>query len=158
MNPASLTLQELRSRRTELQNEEDAVSFVRRLAQGRLDVVREEKQKRGAGKSLDARPEQLAAVFGQQQGGGSARPPRDTEVSAHHPRLAELTTLCDTFHFADFAELSLGELDALIVALEAFEMVQSTDRKSLFGQIDELSSELVARYKNGGANINSLLE
>jgi len=158
MNPASLTLPELPSLRTDLQNEEDAVSFVRRLAQGRLDVVREEKQKRGAGKSLDARPEQLAAVFGQQQGGGSARPPRDTEVPAHHPRLAELTALCDTFHFADFAELSLGELDALVVALEAFEMVQSTDRKSLFGQIDALSAELVARYKNGGANINSLLE
>ncbi len=158
MNPASLTLPELRSLRTDLQNEEDAVSFVRRLAQGRLDVVREEKQKRGAGKSLDAQPEQLAAVFGQQQGGGSARPPRDTEVPAHHPRLAELTALCDTFHFADFAELSLGELDALVVALEAFEMVQSTDRKSLFGQIDALSAELVARYKNGGANINSLLE
>jgi hypothetical protein len=102
--------------------------------------------------------EQLAAVFGQQQGGGSVRPPRDTEVPAHHPRLAELTALCDTFHFADFAELSLGELDALVVALEAFEMVQSTDRKSLFGQIDALSAELVARYKNGGANINSLLE
>ena len=63
MNPASLTLPELRSLRTDLQNEEDAVSFVRRLAQGRLDVVREEKQKRGAGKSLDARPEQLAAVL-----------------------------------------------------------------------------------------------
>jgi hypothetical protein len=120
--------------------------------------VREEKQKRGTGKSLDAQPEQLAAVFGQQQGGGSARPPRDTEVPAHHPRLAELTTLCDTFHFADFAELSLGELDALINALEAFEMVQSTDRKALFGQIDALSAELVARYKSGGANINSLLE
>ena len=158
MNPASLTLTELRSLRTDLQNEEDAVSFVRRLAQGRLDVVREEKQKRGAGKSLDAQPEQLAAVFGQQQGGGSARPPRDTEVPAHHPRLAELTALCDIFHFADFAELSLVELDALVVALEAFEMVQSTDRKSLFGQIDALSAELVARYKNGGANINSLLE
>ena len=158
MNPASLTLPELRTLRTELQNEEDAVSFVRRLAQGRLDVVREEKLKRGVGKSLDAQPEQLAAVFGQQQGGGSARPPRDTEVPAHHPRLAELTALCDTFHFADFADLSLGELDALITALEAFEMVQSTDRKSLFGQIDALSAELVARYKNGGANINSLLE
>ncbi len=48
MNPASLTLPELRSLRTELQNEEDAVSFVRRLAQGRLDVVREEKQKQKA--------------------------------------------------------------------------------------------------------------
>ena len=158
MNPAALSLQELRSLRTELQNEEDAVSFVRRLAQGRLDVVREEKQKRGVGEALEVQPAQLAAVFGQQQGGGSVRPPRDTEVPAHHPRLAELTALCDTYHFADFAELSLGEIDALIAALEAFELVQSTDRKSLFTQIDALSAELVARYKNGGANINTLLE
>ena len=129
MNPASLTLPELRSLRTELQNEEDAVSFVRRLAQGRLDVVREEKQKRGTGKSLDAQPEQLAAVFGQQQGGGSARPPRDTEVPAHHPRLAELTTLCDTFHFADYAELSSAELDALINACLLYTSPSPRDRQ-----------------------------
>ena len=153
----SLSLAELRSLRTRLQGEEDVVSFVRRVAQGRLDVVRDELRRRGSGGHTSVEPNELAAVFGQQQGGGSARPPRDTEVSADHPRVAELTDICDRLHFADFAELDDTELDNLERALAAFEAVQSTDRRTLFGHIDALSRELVNRYKSGGASVDSLL-
>lgn len=154
----SLSLSELRSMRNRLQNEEDVVSFVRRVAQGRLDVVRDERSRRGAGEHSSVEPGQLAAVFGQQQGGGSARPPRDTDVSADHPRVAELTDICDRLHFADFAELDDAELVALDEALTAFEATQSADRRSLFDRIDSLSRELVNRYKTGGASVDSLLD
>lgn len=152
-----LSLDELRSSRARLQNEEDVVSFVRRVAQGRLDVVRDELRRRGSGGHASVAPNELAAVFGQQQGGGSARPPRDTDVSADHPRVAELTAICDRLHFADFAELDDAELTELDEALTAFEAVQSADRRSLFGHIDALSRELVNRYKSGGASVDSLL-
>jgi hypothetical protein len=153
-----LSLSELRALRGALQEEEDAVSFVRRIAQGRLDVVREERARRAAGGHADASAGELAAVFGQQQGGGSARPPRDTEVPAHHPRLEQLTALCDQLHFADFAELDDRELQELETGLIDFELAQSIDRKELFGRIDALSAELVARYKTGGASVDSLLD
>lgn len=155
---SSLSLDELRTVRARLQAEEDVVSFVRRVAQGRLDIVREERARRGSGSHATTAPGELAAVFGQQQGAGSVRPPRDTEVSADHPRVVELTTICDRRHFADYADLSDEELAALETDLANFESVQSTDRKALFGRIDALSRELVDRYKSGGASVDSLLD
>ena len=41
-----LSLDELRAKRAEMQHQEDAVSFVRRLAQGRLDIARDELRRR----------------------------------------------------------------------------------------------------------------
>lgn len=153
-----MSLDDLRALRSRLQNEEDVVSFVRRIAQGRLDVVRDERRRRAAGGHASTEPTELAVVFGQQQGGGSVRPPRDTDISADHPRVAELTAICDRLHFADFAELDGDELTALEDALSNFEAVQSADRKALFGRIDALSRELVNRYKSGGASVDSLLD
>jgi len=155
---SSLSLGDLRATRARLQSEEDVVSFVRRVAQGRLDVIREERARRGSGSHATPAPGELAAVFGQQQGAGSVRPPRDTDVSADHPRVIELTDICDRYHFADFADLDDGELGALEAALVAFEAVQSTDRRTLFSRIDALSGELVNRYKTGGASVDSLLD
>lgn len=152
-----MSLGELRSLRTRLQEEEDVVSFVRRVAQGRLDVVREERRQRGHGAHATHDPAQMATVFGQQQGGGSVRPPRDTEIAADHPRVATLTELCDRLHFGDYKDLDDDELEALEAALAAFEAEQSAQRRSLFARIDALSSELVNRYKSGGADIDSLL-
>ncbi|MEY5059608.1 MAG: hypothetical protein RJA51_1355, partial [Actinomycetota bacterium] len=76
------TLAEIRAERSALQREEDIVSFVRRLAQGRLDLVSDEERRRAGGAESPSVPlaERLAEVFGQQHGGGSARPPRETEV------------------------------------------------------------------------------
>lgn len=153
-----MSLGELRALRSQLQAEEDVVSFVRRIAQGRLDIVREERSRRGAGSHATAAPGELAAVFGQQQGAGSARPPRDTEVRADHPRVVELTDVCDRLHFGDFADLDDAELTALETALAAFEAAQSAERKALFSRIDALSRELVGRYKSGGATVDSLLD
>ncbi|NBN88864.1 MAG: hypothetical protein EBU67_02345 [Actinobacteria bacterium] len=157
-DPTSLSLGELRALRAQLQQEEDVVSFVRRIAQGRLDIVREERVRRESGLHATAEPGALAAVFGQQQGAGSVRPPRDTDVSADHPRVVELTEICDRLHFADFADLDAGELTALESALSGFESAQSADRRELFARIDVLSRELVDRYKSGGATVDSLLD
>ena len=45
-NFETLSVEEIRARRTHLQTQEDAVSFVRRLAQGRLDLARDEERRR----------------------------------------------------------------------------------------------------------------
>jgi hypothetical protein len=36
-------------------------------------------------------------------------------------------------------------------------MSRSVERKTLFGSIDALTTELVKRYKDGGVNVDSLL-
>ena len=43
------TVAEIRAQRNALQGEEDAISYVRRLAQGRLDLVQDEERRRSSG-------------------------------------------------------------------------------------------------------------
>jgi len=47
--PSELSFDELRRRRRELQERDDAVSYVRRVAQGRADLARAELARREAG-------------------------------------------------------------------------------------------------------------
>ena len=42
LEPSTLPLAQLRALRSQLQHEDDAISYVRRLAQARLDLVRAE--------------------------------------------------------------------------------------------------------------------
>ena len=49
IDPRQLTLVELRALRAKLQNDDDAVSYVRRLAQARLDLLQAEKRRRTEG-------------------------------------------------------------------------------------------------------------
>ena len=147
------SLAEIRARRHELQDAEDAVSFVRRLAQGRLDLAQDEQRRRAQGHDRPAGTlaERLAEVFGQQHGGGSARPPRETNVPADHPLAQQLDELCDHYQFASLETLDDASLSALIDALGMFERECSRQRHELFEQIDALTAELVRRVREGGA-------
>jgi hypothetical protein len=163
MEPAELTLDELRAERGRLQVEEDAVSFVRRLAQGRVDLVRAERRRRSGPAGDDATVERelsegLTGILTPQLGGGSARPPRDTEVPAEHPLVIELDRRCDELGFDAMSELDDAALGALEAELTTFEQVCSAQRQELFQQIDTLTAELVRRYRDGAADVDALLE
>jgi hypothetical protein len=45
----------------------------------------------------------------------------------------------------------------VIDELSAFENARSGERRALFDQIDALTAELVQRYKQDGADVDSLL-
>ena len=100
-NEPPQSVAEIRAQRNALQAEEYAISFVRRLAQGRLDLVQDEERRRASGTETPAGSlaDRLADVFGQQHGGGSARPPRETNIPADHPLVKELDELCDHYEF-----------------------------------------------------------
>src|SRR4051794_15751870 len=49
VDPTTLSLDDLRPPRPELQADDDALSYVRRLTQARLDLVLSEKQHRASG-------------------------------------------------------------------------------------------------------------
>lgn len=146
-------LGEIRAERRALQTEEDAVSFARRMTQGRIDLVLDEQRRRASGAEASgvSVTDRLAEVFGQQHGGGSARPPRDTDVAADHPMLVQLDEICDEFGFADLETSSDRDLADLLGALEMFEKNCSGRRHELFEQIDALTAELVSRLKADGA-------
>jgi len=157
-NPGAMTTTELRSARAELQMQEDVISFVRRMAQGRCDLARDEQRRRVDGTPASGMSViDIANVFGQEHGGGSSRPPRETNISADHPLVVELEKLCETVGFGELRTLEDEALESAINQIEQFELTRSAERKNLFSKLDELTTELVKRYKDGGANVDSLL-
>ena len=156
-DPSSLDLADLRAERDSLRATEDAVSFVRRLAQGRIDLVVAGRAGRSGGSAVSA-ADIVRSGVGPAPSTGSARPPRDTEVAADHPLLAEFDQLCDRMGFDNMADLDDGALADLESGLRAFESAQSEIRRRLFDRIDSLTAELVRRYRDGGASVDSLLE
>jgi molybdopterin synthase sulfur carrier subunit len=156
---ADLTLAQVRARRAELQKEEDAVSFVRRVAQGRLDIARDEERRRatGAGHDCDV-TDGITRVFATERGSGSNRPPRDTDPEVDHPLVAELEALCDACGFGGLRDLDADELASCSNRLAEFEARASARRKALFAEIDALSGELVRRYRSSSSSVDALLD
>ncbi|MEO8364139.1 MAG: hypothetical protein ABI570_07140 [Ilumatobacteraceae bacterium] len=155
---SSLSLVQLRQQRNELQAQEDAVSFARRMAQGRLDIANDEVRRRTDNTPISQSvTTNLAGIFGQEHGGGSARPPRETNVSPDHALVRELERLCEDIGFASLRTLDDESLNQMVESLQVFESQRSAERRQLFDKIDELTVELVRRYKDGGADIDSIM-
>ena len=159
LNAESMSTAEIRVARAALQMQEDVISFVRRMAQGRCDLARDEQRRR-----IDGTPasgisvSDIANVFGQEHGGGSSRPPRETNISAEHPLVVELEKLCQEINFGDLRTLDDQSLENVVQQLSSFEISQSLERKALFTSIDALTTQLVKRYKDDGVNVDSLLD
>ncbi len=156
VDPRQLSLVELRALRGKLQNEDDAVSYVRRLAQARLDLVQAEKRRR-----LDGVPESLSdelpSILSTHLTGGAPRPPRPAEDFSSHPLAEQFDALLDRAGDSDLSSFSSEDLIKYADALHEFEQARSHERRELFTRIDELSAELVRRYRDGEANIDGLL-
>lgn len=154
-DPADLSLEDLRNLRQQLQLEDDAVSYARRVAQARLDLVKAEAVQR-VEHSETVVDEQLRTVLSSHLTGGPARPPRPTEDLSDHPLAVELDELCASNGLGRLKSLDDAELVTLTDAIAAFETRVSSDRRARFDQLDALSAELVRRYRDGEANVDSL--
>jgi hypothetical protein len=155
VDPTELSLEELRALRARLQHDDDAVSYVRRMVQARLDLVNAERNLRKSGDHVGV--DEVPAILGQHLTGGPARPPRPTEDASEHPLAIELDELSSRLGANHVEKLSLDELDALSHALEEFEHARSHERKEIFTRLDALSAELVRRYRDGEASVEGLL-
>ncbi len=156
VDPRQLSLVELRALRAKLQNDDDAVSYVRRLAQARLDLVQAEKRRRLDGGS-ERLSDDLPSILSTHLTGGAPRPPRPAEDFSSHPLADQFEELQDRAGDHDLSSLSSDELVAYADALHEFEQARSHERRELFTRIDELSAELVRRYRDGEADVDGLL-
>ena len=154
-DPAELSLAELRALRQRLQHEDDAVSYARRVAQARLDLVKAEASHRVADGEQEMGDE-LRSVLAQHLTGGPARPPRPTEDLSDHPLAKELDETCSRHGLGRLKSLDDAELAALTDAIGSFEQRVSSDRRERFDRLDALSAELVRRYREGEADVDSL--
>lgn len=154
-DPKELSLSELRGLRQQLQHEDDAVSYARRVAQARLDLVKAEATRR-AESGGDGSGQDLRSVLAQRLTGGPARPPRPTEDLSDHPLSVELDETCSSKGLGHLKSLDDVELVALTEAIGEFEARVSSDRRARFDRLDALSAELVRRYRDGEADVDSL--
>lgn len=154
-DPANLSLEELRGLRQQLQLEDDAVSYARRVAQTRLDLLKAEVIHR-ADKSAVIVDDELRTVLSSHLTGGPARPPRPTEDLSDHPLAVELDGLCAAAGLGRVKTLDDAQLVALTESIAEFERRVSSDRRDRFDQLDALSAELVRRYRDGEADVDSL--
>ncbi|WP_162942119.1 MoaD/ThiS family protein [Desertimonas flava] len=151
-------LPELRARRDELQAIDDAVSYVRRVAQGRADLARDAMHRYsddGDPTPVYIRPDLesgLRDVLSDRLLGGGDRPPRPAEDFSDHPLSAELDALCAEHGFSRLDVLDYDELETLVARLDAFEQHVSAQRREVFAELDSVTDEIAEHYRTGGAS------
>jgi hypothetical protein len=158
----SRSLGDIRSMRTECQEAEVALSYLRRLVQGRLDIVHAYLEHPGSDEppDLSALVEELPGILSS----GPGRPPGpghlpqlftpDTEES---DLTADLDAVLGPDQIASLAEVGTDQLREIATRLEAIETRLSSDRRALHERIDLLQAELVERHKTGRATVDGLL-
>ena len=158
-----LPLPQIRTMRADCQRAETAVSFLRRLAQGRLDIIHAYLDRReDEGGEVDLR--ELVGELGAIMAAGPPRPAGNGRLPAQlAPDLeagdiaAELDEVIDAVQVANLAQMSEPQLRSAAERLAAFEARVSQQRRMLHERIDRLQAEIVSRYKTGGASADELL-
>lgn len=160
--PASLQqlpIQELRRLRTEKIQDETGLSYLRRMVQSPLDIVRSELAHRGAGEGSDLSdlvqdlPHLLADST---RAGDRGRLSQALQPARLDPDLElELNFLLDRAPVESVTHLDQSELGELATQLEQFERKVSERRRDLHHQIDALQAELSRRYRSGEASVET---
>lgn len=158
----ALDMGELRSRRATCQEVETGLSYLRRQAQGHLDVVAAERAQRDEGGSGDDLEDLIARLpellAGSTRSPGVGRLPSEFGTGQVDPDLAdELDDVITSSHLSDPGQLDDEQLAAVTSALEAYERKVSDLRRVLFDRIDAIEAELTRRYRTGEASVDSLL-
>ena len=159
----SLPMSEIRQRRDECQEAADVLSYLRRIVQGRLDLVHADLERRVGGESSD-----LADVVEQLKRGeiiadstrspGNGRLPMSfSPADADGWITQELDQIFDASRAGDLSTLADAEVRTIADELSELERKVSHQRAQLHSRHDVLQAEVVRRYKSGEASVDSLL-
>jgi hypothetical protein len=154
---------DVRTMRAECQEIETGLSYLRRLVQGRLDIVGAELQRRREG----AEPGDLSELISQlpeilsdrTRAPGLGRLPQllaPGEIDAEFT--ARLDDIMGDHDLESLPGLDDEELNHVREQLEALEREVSDRRRQLFDRIDTLQGEITRRYRTGEASVESLLQ
>lgn len=158
----ALAIDEIRSRRDQATEVEVGLSYVRRLVQGRLDIVLAEVHQResgGHGGDIADLVQRLPEILGERvRGPGTGRlPTLMAPDTADLPKVDRLDAIVDADSLGTLPQLGDDQLRQIVDALAGLEHEVSADRRSVHDVIDTLQDELVRRYKSGEANVDTLL-
>ncbi len=161
---SALPIEGVRSRRSDCQAVEVSLSYLRRMVQGRLDIVLAELKRRQEGDTvhdLSSLVDQLPTILGEHvHAPGNGRLSPLTVVSdptVDEDLVDQLDQVADANCLSGLPTTSDDEVRALIDRLTTFEREVSGQRRALHERIDALQEELVRRYQSGEATVDSLL-
>jgi hypothetical protein len=154
---ASAPLDEIRALRADAAQEEADVSYVRRMLQGRIDILRAEVERRGGGSAasiLDSLPRILADERGDPHGLGSHQTVEPSRVDQHRRRVEALVANVD---ISNVSAASDEDLERALVTLVEEERTQSETRRLVQTVADACAAEITRRYREGEAAVEDLL-
>ncbi|MET9436259.1 ABC transporter substrate-binding protein [Streptomyces sp. NPDC006551] len=153
---AGLRLPELRALRRDAQGDEADLSYVRRMLQGRIDILRAELARRTDPEApvLDRLSEILADAPSRLR--TSARHVTlSTPRSEEYRRLA--TEMLSEVELSDLSARTDEELHQAMGRLAGYEQQVSRRRQQLQRTADDCSAEIARRYREGEAQVDDLL-
>jgi hypothetical protein len=157
-----LSVDDIRRMRAECQEAEASLSYLRRLIQGRMDIVHAyiDRPVGSDAPDLSSVVDNLAGILaGPGRAGGPGRNP--VLYTPDTDEMAGLTTELDDILGADeighLGQLDEGQLGDLAGRLHELENRVSGERRGLHERIDTLQAELVERHKSGRASVDGLL-
>jgi hypothetical protein len=157
-NLATLTIADLRAHRDEAEQEETDVSYLRRLIQGRIDILRAELGRRGgegSGSLLADLPQILGETGprGAPRGLGRHSAVEPSRADEHRRYVEALVADVD---LSDVSARSDEELRTALATFEREEGELSEKRRRIFAVLDVCSAELTRRYRDGEADVSDL--
>ena len=151
-------LEEVRALRAEAEQEEVDLSYIRRMLQGRIDILRAEVERRG-GQTDVALLDRLASILADEHRAPARGLGRHSTLepsrAAEHRRYVE-----QLVHDADLSDVPTRSDDQLAEALEALvseEAKLSGKRREVQAVMDVCSAEITRRYREGEADVANLL-
>jgi hypothetical protein len=148
------SLDDLRAMKAECNDIENALSYLRRLAQARIEILKAESERRARGGSVEDLVKDLPRILSEESGRSTftdtrVPPPDATSIELHWPdgreALVQDTTL------ANLPVLPEAELSSTLASLGSFENELSGLRRDMHGVIDALEQEIAARQVAGTA-------
>lgn len=166
------SIQLLREARSDVQLLEDAISMLRRLVQGRLDIIGSELQWRASGGGERTLLDSLRDSLSDQASVADQAAETDPNAGRANTRFALPMAPAEAqsqwaLHRADSAmlgndiavipELADEMLHTLADELHRLERQVSSERRQLHDRLDVLQHQIVMRYKAGEATVEGLL-
>jgi hypothetical protein len=151
-------LDEVRAMRAETEQEETDLSYLRRLLQGRLDILQAEQARRrgeGPGGSLiDSLPQILADDRTAPRGSGRWATVEPSELDSQRRWVEALVSDSEV---SDPSRHDDDTLARLVDVLDHEEREVSRKRRAVQAVMDACTAELGRRYRDGAADVGDLL-
>jgi hypothetical protein len=156
---AAMPLAEIRELRDEAEHEEADLSYLRRLLQGRVDIIKAELSRRNgdlgdSGSIIDQLPRILADERSPARGLGRHIVIEPSRVDEHR-RLVE--RLVGDSDLSALAGRTADQLEATLARFGDHERQVSEQRHAVQVVLDECSHEITRRYREGEADVSALL-